>query len=68
MDPNLIALTIAGGRLLADPHAQRDREHLSAFRESQLANREPRVGLLGRIRQAIALKPAEADLSCSCTA
>ena len=35
MDPNIAAWLIAGGPRLENPHAQRDREQLVAFRESQ---------------------------------
>ena len=64
MDTNIAAWMIAGGPRLEDPHAQRDREQLHAFRESQRVAAVERVGLIDRIRQLVQSKPAESDLVC----
>ena len=66
MDTNIAAWMIAGGPRLEDPHTQRDREQLHAFRASQ---RVERPSLLDRIR-GISRQPqpqTETDLVC-CTA
>ena len=64
MDTNIAAWMIAGGPRLEDPHAQRDREQLHAFRESQ---RVDRPSLLDRIRGISRPRQTELDLVC-CTA
>jgi len=61
MDTNIAAWMIAGGPRLEDPHAQRDREQLHAFRESQ---RIERPSLLERIRGLSRPRQHEADLVC----
>ena len=64
MDTNLAAWMIAGGPQLTDPHTQRDREQLHAFRESQ---RVARPSLLDRLRGISRTQEPELDLVC-CTA
>ena len=64
MDTNIAAWMIAGGPRLENPHAQRDREQLHAYRESQ---RVARTSLLDRIRGITRSREAELDLVC-CTA
>ena len=64
MDTNLAAWMIAGGPQLEDPHTQRDREQLHAFRESQ---RVARPSLLDRLRGISRTQETELDLVC-CTA
>ena len=61
MDTNIAAWMIAGGPRLEDPQAQRDREQLHAFRESQ---RIERPSLLERIRGLSRPRRDEADLVC----
>ena len=64
MDTNLAAWMIGGGPRIEDPHTVRDREQLHAFRESQRVADHDRQGLVGRLRQVIARRPADADLVC----
>jgi hypothetical protein len=64
MDPNIAAWLIAGGPRLDNPHAQRDREQLLAFRESQrLAPHGP--GLLARVARLVRPEPADCEPACS---
>ena len=64
MDTNIAAWMIAGGPALEHPHADRDRDQLHAFRESQRIARPERAGLLDRIRSLVEPKPAEPTLGC----
>lgn len=60
MDPNIAAWMIAGGPHPENPHAQRDREQLYAFRESQrLAPHGP--GLLVRLIRFVRPEPIAPD-------
>jgi hypothetical protein len=63
MDPNMAAWMIAGGPRQENPHAQRDREQLLAFRESQqAAPHEP--GLVARLTRLIRLDSPRPDPVC----
>ena len=64
MDTNIAAWMIAGGPRLEDPHAQRDREQLHAFRESQRVTETRRPGLVARFRALGRPAASEADLAC----
>ena len=64
MDTNLAAWMIAGGPTIENPHAERDREQLHAFRESQRVARADRLGLVERFRAFAQPKPAEPTLDC----
>ena len=61
MDTNISAWMIAGGPRLENPHAERDREQLHAFRESQ---RVEQPSLLDRLRGIGKTREAELDLVC----
>jgi len=61
MDTNIAAWMIAGGPRVEDPHAQREREQLHAFRESR---RVERPSLLNRIRGISRPRQTELDLVC----
>ena len=64
MEPNIAAWLIAGGPRLENIHADRDREQLVAFRESQrLAPRGP--GPVARLARLLWPAPAECEPSCS---
>jgi hypothetical protein len=63
MDTNIAAWMIGGGPRIEDPHAQREREQLHAFLESQrIARHEP--GAIERIRQLVRRSPAAAEPVC----
>jgi hypothetical protein len=64
MDTNIAAWMIAGGPRLEDPYAQRDREQLHAFRESQRVAQAERPSLLDRIRGITRPAAVETDLVC----
>ena len=64
MDTNIAAWMIAGGPQIEDPHTQRDREQLHAFRESQRVA-QPRRSVLERIR-AVARPQDAADRDLAC--
>jgi hypothetical protein len=61
MDTNVAAWMIAGGPHIDNPAADREREQLRAFRESQ---RVEHVGLIDRLRGMIRPTAAEPDLAC----
>lgn len=64
MDTNIAAWMIAGGPRL-ETHAQaREREHLSAFRESQLVEQVDRPSLAARIRSLVKPTATERELVC----
>ena len=67
MDTNIAAWMIGGGPALEHPHAERDREQLHAFRESQRIGRPARIGIADRLRAFARPKPAQPALDC-CTA
>ena len=67
MDTNISAWMIAGGPRLENPHADRDREQLHAFRESQRVARVARPSLLDRFRGISRARRDEIDLV-GCTA
>jgi hypothetical protein len=64
MDTNIAAWMIAGGPRVEDPYAQRDREQLHAFRESQRVAHTERPSLIDRIRAITRPAAAETDLAC----
>ena len=64
MDTNIAAWMIGGGPRLEEPHAVRDREQRHAYLESQRIADLDRPGLVGRLRQAISRRPADANLAC----
>jgi hypothetical protein len=64
MDTNFAAWMIGGGPRIETEAAERQREHLRAFRESQ---RREHVGLIDRLRGISRPKETEVDLIC-CTA
>ena len=64
MDTNIAAWMIAGGPRLEAPYAQRDREQLHAFRESQRVAHAERPSLIARIRGIARPAAVEADLAC----
>jgi hypothetical protein len=66
MDTNIAAWMIAGGPRLEGLHAERDREQLHAFRESQRLAHVARPSLLDRLR-GVRVAGDETDLVC-CTA
>ena len=59
MEANIAAWMIAGGPKLDNPHAERDREQLHAFRESQRVARKSQTGMFDRIRSFAQPKPSE---------
>ena len=64
MDTNIAAWMIAGGPRVEDPYAQRDREQLHAFRESQRVAHAERPSLIDRLRGITRPKDSEVDLVC----
>lgn len=67
MDTNIAAWMIGGGPQIANPHADRDRDQLHAFRESQRVADRERGGVIDRIRRLVGGTSAAAQLDC-CTA
>ena len=66
MDPNIAAWMIAGGPHVENPHAQRDREQLFAFRESQrAASHDAGPGLLARLARFVRPEPVACDPVCT---
>ncbi len=64
MDTNIAAWMIAGGPRLENPHADRDREQLHAYRESQRVAQAGRPSLLDRFRGIARTSKDETDLVC----
>jgi hypothetical protein len=64
MDMNFAAWMIAGGPRQEDPHSQRDREQLHAFRESQRVAEARSHGLIARFRGLGRPAATETDLAC----
>lgn len=65
MDPNIAAWMIAGGPRLENAHAQRDREQLVAFRESQrAAAHDSGPGLLTRLTRLVRSGATQPDPVC----
>ena len=61
MDTNIAAWMIGGGPRMKTRAAEREREQLHAFRESQ---RRDHVGLIGRLRGVVRPATLETDLAC----
>ena len=59
MDTNIAAWMIAGGPSIENPTAEREREQLRAFRESQ---RVAHIGLIDRLRGFARRASTEDDL------
>lgn len=64
MDTNLAAWMIAGGPRLETHASRREREHLSAFRESQRVEQINRPSIAARIRRFVTPTAAEPELAC----